>query len=1812
MQFTPESAVEHLKESIATYLESQYRISHPLVFEERGALLRGKGVIAQDPFIEATPAFAAARFLRELEESRPDAVPEGLSELMEHGIPLDRFPLYTHQQEALLSSVGDAANLLIASGTGSGKTEAFILPILARILREAYTWKTPSGAAEPGYFDPTSHKWLHSRRHESREPGIRAVILYPMNALVNDQMSRLRRVLALNGSPEWQREHLNGNLIHFGMYTSSTPPTKSPYSQTKRQQFERYLQNLEEQWGNLPEDLRNTGNWSAAGGPEMLCRWDIQAAPPDILVTNYSMLEYMLIRPIENPIFEATRRWLAGEDGRAFTLVLDEAHTYTGAKGTEVAHLVRRLKDRLGIKAGSGKFRAIATSASIPVAKGAEGSLSKFTSDLFGEPRESFKVIHAGIADDRPSEKGKGSHRITAFQKFHKQFNISQPEAGIKDLANLLGQPDKAEPKDDEDPQVWLYRLLEHNEEVKWLRSRTARNATRLTQLARECWPDESDPAVREEATAGLLAAGSFARAAPLMDTPPLLSMRVHALFRGIPGLWACLNPDCPEVDERFRGDRPLGRVYADPRPWCSDSCGSRVLEVFSCRKCGLLFAGGVPDSHTGGLWPWSDDFTGSTREEAEYEVFGLEPPDANPIVDWRSIYTTLICGSSDQGARKTFRFDRATDWEDGSILSNLPGKCPRCQNYRSPDGKREIVEPLKTKGPRSISVVLEDALRVQPEIPSANGQSERKALVFSDSRQEAAQLAGDLTTYQNYDVFRQLLYRVLHTCRRCNGQGSEQEVQPYRIGQEPRSLQRECPDCKGTGQALNPAPIPYRELRSSVIELMVERAIDPTGGALTDTFRRLNREYGEVYREAETAFDVAARKEIAQDDIGLEPLGLATWHVTFQEDTGQFDPLTQEETKALLRTTARILATEHILSAPEPAKPWEWPSDGRIPDYEMTRIVPGFKREGDNIPYNLRPYRKLGRYVGAVANRLKQQGRISDTKAWLDQLEWPLWDALTGFEVLTGAGGRPIRGNRPRGIRINRFELHPIGENVFRCLACRFVMGESLLNVCYRCGQKTVPTDPTTIRNYFRRSALFAKPGSGFPDPYPVRAAEHTAAIGRQQARNIERWFQALYMPSEQPEDLSINILSATTTMEMGIDIGSLLTTGMRNVAPSVANYQQRAGRAGRRGSALAMVVTYALDRNHDQYYFHRPEKIISDLPRIPTLHLFNDIIARRHVRSQALGDYFRDELAEASSTGLYESWGWTSEFLNSNGKDRLQNYVCKNINGLTRRAEAIVDPALTGHIKNWLAELATEVDEATRGADEGEGLLPALLTAGLLPKYAFPVDVVKLSIPKDEEDEDSYESQDYSGISRDLKIALTEYAPGAEVIRGRFPKSYIYKVAGLYDPSDPIPDYTAREKLNECRRCHAVNITDVAALPGDFCDECSSSDILSIPFVRPSGFTVDGALPEFGREEYRAGGRERGGFSSSAQLLVGGNALRTGESSPGFAPRLYSAAHTGDLFMRNTGPELDNQGFLICTDCGRLLDSEARGRHTFPADIPPHYWPGRGPRAGDLCKNYGPFKNRIALGHRFRSEVILFATELPDHLDAPFFEPHGKAVWYSFGTLLSEAAARVLEINPGEIQAGVRPMRDPPGRVLGEVFIYDDVPGGAGYARAIRDNLEDVVQLALEMGRHCPNLDCDSACYNCLLGYRNQRIHNLLDRELGTAVLEFLVHGQNPVVPVAKMPSLAASIGVFTPSRWEMSEPAEDLGPFVRVFRSNGEEPLGLMVLHPFSARPQPDSLKKIYEATGVIPRVYTSFDIFRRPFWVVGNLFPERSRR
>jgi len=177
---------------------------------------------------------------------------------------------------------------------------------------------------------------------------------------------------------------------------------------------------------------------------------------------------------------------------------------------------------------------------------------------------------------------------LNAFSEFQKNFQLDDPWPAIEGIAKKLNLGDIDSKLV---PQVALYRLLEKNPDVTWVRDRIARNATLLTKLAEETWLGVGTKEEHQSATAGILSAGSFARPEDTTDVPPLLSVRLHAFFRGISGLWACMNPNCSEIPEDFKTSegqiRPIGKIYTEPRPWCD--CGARVLEIFTCRHCEFM-----------------------------------------------------------------------------------------------------------------------------------------------------------------------------------------------------------------------------------------------------------------------------------------------------------------------------------------------------------------------------------------------------------------------------------------------------------------------------------------------------------------------------------------------------------------------------------------------------------------------------------------------------------------------------------------------------------------------------------------------------------------------------------------------------------------------------------------------------------------------------------------------------------------------------------------------------------------------------------------------------------------------------------------------------------------------------------------------------------------------------------------------------------------------------------------------------------------------------------------------------------------------
>jgi ATP-dependent helicase YprA (DUF1998 family) len=323
----PVELTQRVEERYRRYLKTTFYFRDPALRESFEKALEDAGHLYKGPFLESTPVFERGLPPRELFRQLLGVVPDDAFLAAVQG---DR-PLYKHQEEAI-RRIFAGRNVVIATGTGSGKTEAFLYPILLHLFQEFMK--------------------------EDLCPGVRALVLYPMNALANDQRDRL-------GSP-------GGEKIPPGIATV-LKRNSSRFEFT----FGQYI-------GDTPEDendrYRNARIRLDARYPsEQVLRKDMRLKPPHVLLTNYSMLEYLLLRPKDSELFDGGRaKWWT-------FLVLDEAHQYRGAKGIEMAMLMRRLKQRLRAGGRAGEFRCIATSATIAGGTEDRGDVASFAGLLVFE-----------------------------------------------------------------------------------------------------------------------------------------------------------------------------------------------------------------------------------------------------------------------------------------------------------------------------------------------------------------------------------------------------------------------------------------------------------------------------------------------------------------------------------------------------------------------------------------------------------------------------------------------------------------------------------------------------------------------------------------------------------------------------------------------------------------------------------------------------------------------------------------------------------------------------------------------------------------------------------------------------------------------------------------------------------------------------------------------------------------------------------------------------------------------------------------------------------------------------------------------------------------------------------------------------------------------------------------------------------------------------------------------------------------------------------------------------------------------------------
>ncbi|MCI0627995.1 MAG: DEAD/DEAH box helicase [Acidobacteria bacterium] len=857
----PIRAFEGIKENVLLYLKTAFATQYPSVEAERERLLGAPQSFYQEPWIEPLARYLAIKPISDL---TLDDVPglnaatlEDFTELARCGLVGD-YQLFAHQLEMLRNALR-GESVAVTAGTGSGKTESFLLPLFAYLVNESRTWPLP------GTPDRNAGDWWRStdwrgqcvgsggrlarslripqRSHESRPAAVRALILYPMNALVEDQLTRLRKALDSPAARQWFDTTRGSNRFYFGRYNSSTPIPGYEFKQNGRPNrdkieallveliaAEQSAQAAQQHAVENPSEADVVYFFPRLDGSEMRSRWDMQDHPPDILITNFSMLSLMLMREGDGGIFDRTRTWLQRDDS-VFHLIVDELHLHRGTEGTEVAYLLRLLLDRLGLAPDHPKLRVLASSASL---EPDDPASRKFLAEFFGRPWSPTQIIQGTL---RPVPPVSGDAYLPA-EPFVTMAEVPEDDTAAVDaacaaIAERLGGDDLAGAPRQRMKQVLESELLAV--EARLLRASSVDGQIRAVPIARfgqGLFGPQLPSTVVTQACQGLLRARALCDA---VSTSSLPAFRFHWFFRNIEGMWACTAPGC-QCDT---SDRPIGKLYANSRILCDNSADRhRVLETLYCEQCGVLFVSGsrltLRDNGGWELLGTDPDVEGIPDRQAarfvdrrSYAEFGVFWP-ARQVPLHQDAQGQWRHPRFDRGQPAPARWDRASmdvksgrvvlglqqplypdgRWVQGFIFHlptiavadqgrymALPAVCPACgSDYGRKKYRKSPVRGFRTGFSKLSQLLAKELFYSLPEAAA------RKLVVFSDSREDAASIANGMERTHYLDLVREAMYDELSTVVLGEGQllaDLESENMPVQqiaqrfVAQWPAALER-------------------------------------------------------------------------------------------------------------------------------------------------------------------------------------------------------------------------------------------------------------------------------------------------------------------------------------------------------------------------------------------------------------------------------------------------------------------------------------------------------------------------------------------------------------------------------------------------------------------------------------------------------------------------------------------------------------------------------------------------------------------------------------------------------------------------------------------------------------------------------------------------------------------------------------------------------------------------------------------------------------------------------------------------------------
>lgn len=1794
------------------------------------------------------------------------------------------FPLHKHQNDMLTRAL-NGEHCVVTAGTGSGKTESFLLPLFAQLAKEVTNWPRPRQPHEHLNDWWKNQDWKEScktgnrltssyrvsqRGHETRPSAVRSLILYPMNALVEDQLTRLRKAVDSKDARQWLDMNAAGNRIYLGRYNSSTPVPGHEFRQTgnpDREKIDKLCKHLNEAENSIeaalqhasanPDEEEVVNFFPSLDGAEMRSRWDMQDSPPDILITNYSMLSIMMMREADEPIFEKTRAWLAGEDvppnerehvkeDRVFHLIVDELHLYRGTSGAEVAYLIRLLLYRLGLHPEHPQLRILASSASL---EAHDDRSKEFIRDFFGAPDVS--VIEG---EQQSVDEPEVTLPADPFEFLGKQDEIN--EDNVSEAAAMIGA--------ERNPDGFFDALERLDLKANLLdacKSGDTVRAVSLTHVAESLFPAEP-PDKAHQAVRGVLRSISLIEHYGRERTIP--TFRIHYFFRNIEGLWASAKPIPGKSDNCTVGELyPATRIISDD--------GNRVLELLYCEHCGTVFLGGnkLHISEEGGieLLATSPDIEGIPErqtarfvEQRTYREFGVFWPQGNQDYDepnhwrqpkfgehsrsqnafaiWRpaSLHTQTghVELTHEQAQRqpeqwvKGYLFNIDAPENEEEDYTALPCICPSCStDYTRRQNRKSPVRGFRT-GFSKVSQLFTKELFYQLHTDSDDIRNDSgKLVVFSDSREDAAQISNGVERNHYDELVREIVSEEL----RAYINGLPALIEDLERGSELGETAQ---------KYVTEHPADYERYKN-----LVETAAWPRNGVpepIKDQIEEARRDIEQVKTRAQDRIIpisvVLPPSEDIQDcgllikrliELGVNPAGnhvllqdfgwdneYHPWYKLFdfenyswQQGLPQGAHFARERIINALKGTLCDLFFGRLYFGLEasglgwiklPLSPEELERlsvETELSYQEFVEVCDAFIRVlGDRFRHEGSEYRqddfpeyqdcsaRIKRYVRQVA---VEKGEHEDV----------LGEAI--YKTLRRGGhhnGKLI--TRHLSVKITQAE-----DPVWECPKCGRYHLHRAAGVCTACQEKLPSQTQKTCQELWDNNHL-AKTVAENRQPIRLHCEELTAQTDNQFER--QRHFRGIIIEEEEQERIrqveEIDVLSVTTTMEVGVDIGSLQSVLLANMPPMRFNYQQRVGRAGRRGQAFALVLTLCRGRSHDEHYFTAPERITGDPPPVPFLTMDQSRIVRRLFAKECLRKAFR-------SAGM--RWYHSPKPPDTHGEFGLA-VDPSNRAGWQQNREAVVTwlsdqkdyqrevlHAL-GHSNEeylqWIEDkLPNQIEHAHNNAElSGEGLAERLAEAAILPMFGMPSRTRLLyhQLTKDGE----------KTVDRDLELAITEFAPGAQKTKdkaihtaiGFTPPIYSQGPRWQLSSNDPLP---FRRWVYWCKDCGSMTTSEQHD-PSDHCEYCGQPKGIDAYYRE---FEI--AVPQAFRTDLTNGDDAK--EDQNVMFGVSAAMVETAEE-----PQRERIPDT------NCTKALADEGIVwrINDNAGHFFNGGIRRTPPPPTDdrnshIPPLSYQWIEARKG------GPEDEHIALAAGKTTEVLRIApASVPNGLTLnPNAADSGvRAAIYSAAFTIQRILADKFDIDPEEIEVGsITSHKLDEQTNVADIILSDRLPNGAGFVREAYKNLaqflqeienppqDSYIEKVIEDDKH----RCDSACYDCLKVYRNMAYHGLLDWRLAASYLKALLNPryQAGLNNEFNSPELRNWQETASQLRDNFTDYFSDFEPHtwagIPGFTAGNNI---ILVIHPFwdSYNPLGILADAVTEAGGNVDRYIDTFNLLRRP--------------